>query len=548
MAEDKKVSFGFSKLKAPSKVIKPLATSSSSKCQTNTLQLIDCLENQSMKVKNEVIEAKKELVIPLKPSNVSQKIISVNIVPPSDSVEIKKEESTDTDQNSKISNGTSVTPVVKVKEEVVVKEDANSLDAQARREILESLSKGDVETETKIFSLPLTTNAPKEGEKESTLDDYENIPIEQFGMAMLRGMGWKPDESKNKNKPLDVILRPKGLGLGADKSAAATKSTANTEDSKLIKNCCVKITGGMFKKRYGKLESFNEDSGRVVVKLALRDEHVTVSESLLMRVTQGDYDKNSRVMNMRKYEEYKEQDAKQSKEERSSSDEARSERSGKSKAYSRRNECDSEDGQEKKKRNYEKRENNYYRKSREEERSRIDNKDRRRDSSRSCYKESDKRTYSRVESDNERHQRTNRKQEYDSRHSRRNCDSQKFTRDSSASSSDDEDYKKVSRSNRRDIENERTKRQDEKRIERRKEDRKERKKSKRRRRSSSESDSSQSSEDDGRKKTSKRRKSESSDEDRRKKSKKVRHEPSSSESESERRKKKKKRNKKNKHR
>ena len=25
----------------------------------------------------------------------------------------------------------------------------------------------------------------------STMDDYENVPIEQFGMAMLRGMGWK---------------------------------------------------------------------------------------------------------------------------------------------------------------------------------------------------------------------------------------------------------------------------------------------------------------------------------------------------------------------
>ena len=26
----------------------------------------------------------------------------------------------------------------------------------------------------------------------STMDDYDNVPIEQYGLAMLRGMGWKP--------------------------------------------------------------------------------------------------------------------------------------------------------------------------------------------------------------------------------------------------------------------------------------------------------------------------------------------------------------------
>ena len=24
------------------------------------------------------------------------------------------------------------------------------------------------------------------------MDDYDNVPIEQYGLAMLRGMGWKP--------------------------------------------------------------------------------------------------------------------------------------------------------------------------------------------------------------------------------------------------------------------------------------------------------------------------------------------------------------------
>ena len=27
--------------------------------------------------------------------------------------------------------------------------------------------------------------------EQSSLDDYEQVPIEQFGLALLRGMGWK---------------------------------------------------------------------------------------------------------------------------------------------------------------------------------------------------------------------------------------------------------------------------------------------------------------------------------------------------------------------
>ena len=30
--------------------------------------------------------------------------------------------------------------------------------------------------------------------QQSSLDDYETIPVEAYGMAMLRGMGWKASE------------------------------------------------------------------------------------------------------------------------------------------------------------------------------------------------------------------------------------------------------------------------------------------------------------------------------------------------------------------
>ncbi|VDI25344.1 Hypothetical predicted protein [Mytilus galloprovincialis] len=56
-------------------------------------------------------------------------------------------------------------------------------------------------------------------------NDYEEIPIDQFGLAMLRGMGWQEGQGIGKNNkavaPVNAVLRPKGLGLGADRSQAA---------------------------------------------------------------------------------------------------------------------------------------------------------------------------------------------------------------------------------------------------------------------------------------------------------------------------------------
>ncbi|CAG8741615.1 3119_t:CDS:2, partial [Cetraspora pellucida] len=51
--------------------------------------------------------------------------------------------------------------------------------------------------------------------------DYTSVPIEQFGAAMLRGMGWKPGMTIGKNQKIKSIelrepkARPIHLGLGA---------------------------------------------------------------------------------------------------------------------------------------------------------------------------------------------------------------------------------------------------------------------------------------------------------------------------------------------
>lgn len=54
----------------------------------------------------------------------------------------------------------------------------------------------------------------------ATLEDYENVPVEEFGNALLRGMGWKEGEGIGKNKksdimPIEVVKRAQFLGIGA---------------------------------------------------------------------------------------------------------------------------------------------------------------------------------------------------------------------------------------------------------------------------------------------------------------------------------------------
>lgn len=54
----------------------------------------------------------------------------------------------------------------------------------------------------------------------STLEDYERIPVENFGAAMLRGMGWKGDDQEEKKDGkkkavIPVAQRTLYLGLGA---------------------------------------------------------------------------------------------------------------------------------------------------------------------------------------------------------------------------------------------------------------------------------------------------------------------------------------------
>jgi hypothetical protein len=67
----------------------------------------------------------------------------------------------------------------------------------------------------------------------STLEDYERVPVEEFGAALLRGMGWKEGDEKKGlvARPKDVKRRQNLLGLGATELKGAEELGAWVQKS-----------------------------------------------------------------------------------------------------------------------------------------------------------------------------------------------------------------------------------------------------------------------------------------------------------------------------
>lgn len=60
--------------------------------------------------------------------------------------------------------------------------------------------------------------------EEADADAYAAMPIEEFGAAMLRGMGWTEGQGVGRRKagpatPFQYVQRPHRLGLGAEPAA-----------------------------------------------------------------------------------------------------------------------------------------------------------------------------------------------------------------------------------------------------------------------------------------------------------------------------------------
>ncbi|XP_051914047.1 G-patch domain and KOW motifs-containing protein isoform X1 [Hippocampus zosterae] len=175
----------------------------------------------------------------------------------------------------------------------------------------------------------------------STEEDYERVPVEGYGLAMLKGMGWKKGEGigrtfKQDVKPYEYKPRVIGLGLGADRSAIkdleprkrrrppkpGEERDKEEEEEHLVlgRGGCVLLESGAHKERYGKIEALDTDNARVLVKLAIGGDVVSVHQYAVKLVKQKEYDRYgkdlSRLSKAHKTKVKEERDERQRQEDR----------------------------------------------------------------------------------------------------------------------------------------------------------------------------------------------------------------------------------------
>ncbi|KAK5864135.1 hypothetical protein PBY51_001098 [Eleginops maclovinus] len=181
----------------------------------------------------------------------------------------------------------------------------------------------------------------------STEADYECVPVAAYGIAMLKGMGWNKEEGigrtfKQHVKPIESQLRPKGLGLGADRAAVKDLEPTRhkrppkpgdepekAEELVMGPGGYVLVQSGAHKELYGKIEGVDADNARVVVKLSIGGRSATISQYAMKLVGRQEYEKNckdiSRLSRAHKEKEKekereKEQQRREERESRSKSD------------------------------------------------------------------------------------------------------------------------------------------------------------------------------------------------------------------------------------
>lgn len=291
MAEDaKKISFSFKQLSAKPKTI-PLAPRKTVD-EKAAVQFIDCVEEKSIKVIGggpEIIE--RELVIPAQPS-VGRRLL------------VRGEKPGKQRQNGgeKIENGENGA--------------GRTLDEIAVDAILSDCKKSEENGDESdaVEEVRMQVNPP-EGSEEPSAENYDDVPVERFGLAMIRGMGWKPPPAAKKaDKNPDSVnddlpnRRPNGMGLGADKLVrAAVKKKENRDEELTLKiGSYVQFVLGRLDGQYGQVEGFDDGDGRVTVKIARSGQIEKVNENVFRLVTKSDYGKNSKVINIKKYKDYHE--------------------------------------------------------------------------------------------------------------------------------------------------------------------------------------------------------------------------------------------------
>ncbi|XGW31825.1 hypothetical protein V3C99_010196 [Haemonchus contortus] len=144
--------------------------------------------------------------------------------------------------------------------------------------------------------------------------DYGAVPIEEYGLAILRGCGWKEGQGIGRRPqvvPLRILpRRPNGLGLGAVPQKQDKKGAKNDKDEQLDevikKDSLIRITTGRFKGHYGKVESRDDDNNCLFVRLAVGGQQVKVSLFAIQQVSKKEYDRDSKCINKDDYDKERE--------------------------------------------------------------------------------------------------------------------------------------------------------------------------------------------------------------------------------------------------
>ncbi|KAF9207335.1 hypothetical protein BGZ49_000687 [Haplosporangium sp. Z 27] len=134
----------------------------------------------------------------------------------------KVEHTTSEDNNAmQIDTISSTSTMAEVTEVAVIEEKEESLDELAARKIIEAAT-GERAEEARRLILQNQQNVDdvdafqknlEDLPDEASLEDYEKVPVEEFGAALLRGMGWNGDMKGS--EAIEYNRRPALLGLGA---------------------------------------------------------------------------------------------------------------------------------------------------------------------------------------------------------------------------------------------------------------------------------------------------------------------------------------------
>ncbi|VDP79097.1 unnamed protein product [Echinostoma caproni] len=145
--------------------------------------------------------------------------------------------------------------------------------------------------------------------------NYDAVPVEKFGLAILAGMGFNPDELKNKKDDIVGPLRPKCLGLGADPKAvqAAKNSAEQTTKEQLLWKVGAKcqVVLGKHRGKYGVINGLDGDTGRVIIKFTLSKEILPILQPTIRLVSEKEYAQYANCLNQDEVNRYKAEEAEQ---------------------------------------------------------------------------------------------------------------------------------------------------------------------------------------------------------------------------------------------